>query len=188
MQSNNVAQTIHDGFCFHCCAVNMKRRPLKRPLKTHYWFYCCCSMQPGKWQISESADEWRPSTWLLELVGNEPNKVAGEPQFEFPQGSQSTFRDLEQAAVLSPASVVIIFFIFIRFLGLIIFEMLVLHCVLQQRMANCLKEKLKFTVLAVLILPTELFLQWMCLGFADIDSSQTFVWSYVCVDTVNRDK
>lgn len=43
-----MAHTKLDGFCFHCGAVNMKRRPrLSQGLKTRYWFYCCCSMQPG---------------------------------------------------------------------------------------------------------------------------------------------
>lgn len=56
----------------------MKCRPrLSQGLKTGYWFYRCCPMQPGKWQISEGSDEWRPSTWLLVRVGNEPNKESG---------------------------------------------------------------------------------------------------------------
>lgn len=89
IQSKEVAPTTHDGFCFHCSAVNTRRRPrLSQGLKTCYWFYCCCTMQPGKWQISGGAGEWRPSTWPHVFVANGPKEEAGGDQSECPLGSE----------------------------------------------------------------------------------------------------
>lgn len=51
-------------------------------------------MQPGKWEISEGAGEWRPSTWLHMCVGNEDNDEAGEQWSEIPPWDTSSTRAL----------------------------------------------------------------------------------------------
>lgn len=51
-------------------------------------------MQPGKWEISEAAGEWRPSAWLHVCVGNEANDEAGEQRAEIPPWGTSSTRAL----------------------------------------------------------------------------------------------
>lgn len=71
-----VAQTIHDGFC---SAVNMEHHPqLSRGFENVLLILLLLLHAAWLWQISEGTGEWRPSTWPLVLVGNEPNEEAGE--------------------------------------------------------------------------------------------------------------